>query len=90
MEVSVRPFRAANVGSDQYANAEQDVNLNTVFVEVDRVADLRQAYPNYFLDVEAFAARLKLAIEPPEPPVRLPKMGTLWDDWKSWREKRRG
>lgn len=35
---------------------------NTVSVEVDRVQDLRRAYPNYFLDVRLFNKLLKQAI----------------------------
>lgn len=90
-EVSVRPFRAATVGSAQYADAERDARLNTVFVEVDRVADLRMAYPNYFLDVETFAERLKRALAPPQPSkgANRPRAGQWYDDWKSWRERRR-
>jgi hypothetical protein len=61
-EVKVRPFRAASTGSEQYASAERDSNINTVLVEVDKVADLREAYPNYFLDVGAFTDRLRRAL----------------------------
>lgn len=35
---------------------------NTVLVEVDRVENLLQAYPNYFLDVRLFNERLKVAV----------------------------
>ncbi len=89
MEVRVRPFSAASVGSEQYANAERDMNLNTVFVEVDKVADLRKAYPNYFLDVEAFTERLKQALGP-RPPNKgdLPRVGRWFEDWKNWRASR--
>lgn len=31
--------------------------VSTVLVEVDRVKDLKQAYPNYFLDVTMFTTR---------------------------------
>lgn len=89
MEVSVRPFAAASVGSEQYANAERDLNLNTVFVEVDKVADLRKAYPNYFLDVEAFTERLRQALgPPPSKRTELPKASWL-EGWNNWRASRR-
>ncbi|MEO6387850.1 MAG: RelA/SpoT domain-containing protein [Croceibacterium sp.] len=89
-EVNVRPFRAARLGSEQYADAERNTQINTVFVEVDKVADLREAYPNYFLDVEAFTARLRRTISPPPPPKagRNLRAGRLFEDWKSWRERR--
>lgn len=60
--VRVSPFTAAISGSARYNAIENDTNTNSVFVEVDRVADLRAAYPNYFLDVGVFAARLQQAL----------------------------
>ncbi|MEQ1711053.1 MAG: RelA/SpoT domain-containing protein [Hyphomicrobium sp.] len=33
--------------------------INTVFVEADRISDLRAAYPNYFGDVEVFSRNLR-------------------------------
>ncbi len=39
---------------------------NTVLVEIDRVSNLRDAYPNYFLDVKAFNERLKAIVETPK------------------------
>lgn len=62
MDVRVRPFNYASVGSEQYALAEANKSINSVLVEVDKVADLREAYPNYFLDVGAFVGRLKRAL----------------------------
>lgn len=61
--VKVSPFTAAISGSKKYNSSEIDVNTNSVFVEVDRVSDLRAAYPNYFLDVGAFAKRLRQALK---------------------------
>lgn len=93
--VRVQPFRAASAGSEQYVRDELNPALNTVLVEVDRVADLRQAYPNYFLDVEAFTGQLRLAIDPrfttgirahPTPPARHLRW---FEDWKSWRQRDR-
>jgi hypothetical protein len=43
---------------------------NTVSVEVDRVADLRRAYPNYFLDVSEFTDRLRHALGVAPAPAR--------------------
>lgn len=60
--VSVKPYRGANAGSDAYEVAERNSRINSVLVDVDKVSDLREAYPNYFLDVEAFTARLNSAI----------------------------
>ena len=61
-EVNVSPFYQVRAGSAQYERAESNRNVNSVFVEVEKVADLRAAYPNYFLDVEAFVARLTRAL----------------------------
>lgn len=88
-EVSVSPFRAATVGSDHYASAENNAALNTVLVEVDRVADLRQAYPNYFLDVAAFTDCLRAALSPLSAPKRAAKKLPWYEDWKNWRQKDR-
>jgi ppGpp synthetase/RelA/SpoT-type nucleotidyltranferase len=47
----------------EYFRAERDKqDQNTVVVEVDRVDDLRRAYPNYFMDVRGFTARLKVIL----------------------------
>ena len=40
--------------NEHYANIEKDPTLQAVLVSVDSVAALRVAYPNYFLDTEAF------------------------------------
>jgi len=41
--------------SEQYGYEEtNNMNLNTVVVEVDTINDLKEAYPNYFLDVRLF------------------------------------
>ena len=57
--VAVRPFTFPAQGSSEYIVAEVDTSINSVLVEVEKVADLRAAYPNYFLDVAAFAQNLK-------------------------------
>lgn len=69
MKVSVRPFNFASAGSQQYAAAESNQGVNSVLVEVDKVADLREAYPNYFLDVGVFVARLKRALRDDRIPI---------------------
>lgn len=89
MEVSVRPFYGARSGSEQYACIESDANVNSVLVNVEKVADLREAYPNYFLDVGAFAERLRQALAPPESPITLPRVESWYEDWKSWKQKER-
>jgi hypothetical protein len=38
--------------------------VSTVLVEVDRVEDLKTAYPNYFLDVSLFIDHLNEALDP--------------------------
>jgi GH25 family lysozyme M1 (1,4-beta-N-acetylmuramidase) len=38
-------------------------NLNTVIVEVDSLEALREAYPNYFLDVQFFTQNVLNAME---------------------------
>lgn len=62
MSVDVKPFNRGSIGSEMYEQAERDQKINSVLVEVDKVADLREAYPNYFLDVGAFVVRLRRAL----------------------------
>lgn len=83
--VTVHPHRGAIGGAaDQHAAERSDAmsgrsTINTVFVETDRLEDLREAYPNYFGDVEVFRRNLsevtegKVAREYTMPPrVRVP------------------
>ena len=61
--VTVKPFSKFQLASGQYLNADMfDAESNTVLVEVDRVEDLREAYPNYFLDVTVFTHVLRNAV----------------------------
>ena len=54
--VAVKGFSSAITGSQQYTVEENDHrDRNSVLVEVDKAENLREAYPNYFLDVSAFA-----------------------------------
>lgn len=93
-DVRVQPFNAASASSEQYARDESNTALNTVMVEVDRVTDLRHAYPNYFLDVEAFTSQLRLATDPRLTMERgrdsaAPNRLRWFEDWKSWRQRDR-
>ena len=45
-------------------DAEQSGGINSVLVAVDKVGDLRAAYPNYFLDVALFEDRLRSVVHP--------------------------
>lgn len=58
--VSVRPYHAISAGSRDYdANDLAAIPENAVLVEVDKIADLKDAYPNYFLDVALFSSGVK-------------------------------
>lgn len=63
--VSVRPHFRPIQGIHEYDMAEEPDNiagsnrLNTVFVEADKIEDLKEAYPNYFGDVQVFCENLK-------------------------------
>lgn len=61
--VSVRGLsNTASVAS--LNSAEKNTQINSVLVEVDKAADLREAYPNYFLDVKIFTDRLRKIVRP--------------------------
>jgi Region found in RelA / SpoT proteins len=63
-QVVVQPHHGAITGvADQHAAEQSDAlsgqsTINTVFVEADRIEDLKDAYPNYFGDVEVFRRNL--------------------------------
>jgi ppGpp synthetase/RelA/SpoT-type nucleotidyltranferase len=63
-QVRVKPFSSLTAGSRWYSAEEQSSSRSkdTVLVEVDRAADLRAAYPNYYLDVGEFATHLSRAL----------------------------
>jgi len=79
-QVEVQPHSGALAGvADQHAAEQPDAlsgksTINTVFVAADRIEDLKDAYPNYFGDVEVFRRNLlevtkgKLAREYTMPP----------------------
>jgi hypothetical protein len=65
---TVRPVFQFEQGSEQLRVDERnDENRDTVIVEMDRAETLREAYPNYFLDVTIFNDRLLAAIADKEP-----------------------
>lgn len=52
---SVEIDRSASTPSESYRHVEEtSQGVESVLVEVDRAADLRAAYPNYYLDVDDF------------------------------------
>lgn len=58
--VNVQSFNSYAAGARRYEQEEsQRGGMDTVLVEVDRAADLRSAYPNYYLDVSMFLGRLQ-------------------------------
>lgn len=62
--VTVRPYANYQPSSEQYYQDEQDKpSRNTVLVEVDKVDDLKAAYPNYFLDVKKFMHELRMLVD---------------------------
>ncbi|HEY5410963.1 MAG TPA: hypothetical protein VIJ94_09590 [Caulobacteraceae bacterium] len=75
-----------------YDNEIKKPDEDSVLVEVDRVSELKAAYPNYFLDVTLFANRLAAAMghgeenkaaptvaDEPEPPA---------DSWRAWARRK--
>ena len=95
--VHVEPQRLATTATQSYDDAEAADNRsgkntqNVVLVEVDKVQDLKAAYPNYFGDVELFLGQLreimlgKGAVEysiparqpPPKPPEAMGDLSWL-------------
>lgn len=63
--VSVRAVsRYARATEELFNDEVLNDKPNTVLVEIDKVDDLREAYPNYFLDVRMFTDRLKKIVYP--------------------------
>jgi Region found in RelA / SpoT proteins len=60
--VQVRGFNNAD-WANSHSLAEENSSITTVMVEVDKVENLREAYPNYFLDVSLFAENLERALK---------------------------
>lgn len=64
-QVSVEPFFSFDIGSQRYIEEEKKQGrMNSVLVEVNKVSDLKKAFPNYFLDVRTFTDRLKAVLSP--------------------------
>lgn len=64
-EVSVEPFFAYSDGASKYISEERNnQGKNTVLVEVNKVAELKAAFPNYFLDAGVFTEKLKAILMP--------------------------
>ncbi len=61
VEIIARPTFSAQ--SEQYMDANNEPeNAPAVLVSADSIEVLRRAYPNYFLDVGEFVARLREAL----------------------------
>jgi len=92
--VTVRPHSDAANAVASYNEAESEINAddsgrkNIVLVEVDKIENLRLAYPNYFGDVRLFKEILRGIVDttgtfgyqrvPRQPPAKpLPKYGDL-------------
>lgn len=58
--VRVRGYPSVTSGSD---NHSRDYSSNGVLVEIDKVENLKAAYPNYFLDITAFTENIFRIIE---------------------------
>jgi hypothetical protein len=57
--VKVRGYYNALAGAEHYSAAETgDGSVTTVLVEADKIEGLKDAYPNYFLDVRLFASNM--------------------------------
>lgn len=94
--VTVSPHSRPVTGVEEYEKAELedsiagDGNIDTVFVDADKLEDLQAAYPNYFGDVQLFCRNLesitqgKTAKEytlPPQATVPLPPKETPDLSW---------
>ena len=66
--VTVTRHSLPSAGIDDNDRAEQaaakgDRKINTVYIEADKIDDLKEAYPNYFGDVQVFNSNLKSIIQ---------------------------
>jgi Region found in RelA / SpoT proteins len=81
--VHILPQAYIPTGLEDYQAAEMKDSLNTVLVEVDKLTDLKDAYPNYFLDVGEFTAHLR-KITGPLPSISGWRPNFAWlRDWKT-------
>jgi hypothetical protein len=74
----LRRFRRA---FDEYVNAEQPIrdapSTQVVLVSVDSIAELKNAYPNYFADTTAFVAAFTNVRDNNNARIDPPKIGTF-------------
>lgn len=61
--IRVTPYATLPSGQLEMERADSD-SVSTVVVEVDRMEDLKTAYPNYFLDLSLFIIHLNTALNP--------------------------
>lgn len=83
--MTVSPYSNFRQVSSAYDAQDQTlVNTNAVLVEVDKLHDLKSAYPNYFLDVKEFIDECKMSMSGYNHDS-LKKMDFSW--LKTWRRK---
>lgn len=64
--ITVESFGWIGAATGAYSSQEHsNSEINTVLVEVDKVGSLKEAYPNYFMDVGLFAERVRKALGHP-------------------------
>jgi hypothetical protein len=93
-KVVVRPHSTPIGGAESFDNIEAEIRnngvLNAVLVEADKIEALKEAYPNYFGDVQVFKSNLRLitqgksAIEyklPPQKRMPPPPKGVADTAW---------
>lgn len=92
--VTVRPYANAIAGSSDFEAEELKADpKNAVLVEVDRMEDLKEAYPNYFLDVALFTTGVQEVLAgrdvaiPRQPPATGWKsnLAAILREWKQRR-----
>lgn len=88
---TVSPYSKFQEGSAAYNSEDRDLReTNAVLVEVDRVRDLKSAYPNYFLDVVAFIKECELSVPGEEKP-KADSMDVSWlSNWDTKSGRRGG
>lgn len=74
--IRVTPHATLPSGQLEMERADSD-SVSTVVVEVDRMDDLKTAYPNYFLDLGLFIEHLDTALDPRL--RRSPRIGEIDD-----------
>jgi len=93
--VTVEPATKIMAGYENLIQEEQGhEKRDTVFVEIDRAEDLKDAYPNYFLDVGLFAdllaavvsnrplAELRRIVRPAQPVPPPPSKSPFREIWR--------